>query len=280
MSQFSVVLIRPEGYVHSLGLAEVCETLAAALRDLGHQATITTNRLRSDHQNIVVGWHLLRTWPAGMASTPVIVYQLEQLSDREGWWTEQRKALLKTTSAVWDYSLENVVFLERQGIHARHVPLGGHPGMNRIACRPEDERDVEILFYGSMNERRAGVLHQIGSRGMVLRTLFNVYGPDRDQWIGRSKIALNLHYYDTQIPEQVRLSYLLNNGCFVISEGPSPYSGGLVTGDPDQIPEMCAYYLNRPQERREIAYQGHQLLPAMTESLLPVLTTSEAACAV
>jgi len=277
-TKFSVCLIRPEGYLHSLGLLEVCETLAATLRDLDHACTITTNRIRPDHVNIVVGWHLLHEWPSGAPMQSIIVYQLEQLSGREGWWSRDRELLLRSVPVVWDYSLDNILFLERRGLRAQHVPLGGNPSMDRIAHLPEDERDVDVLFYGSLNERRAWAIKAIRDRGVGLRTMFGVYGTDRDGWISRSKIVLNVHYYDTQIPEQVRLSYLLNNGCFVISEGPSAYPGGIVTGDLDQLPELCERFLANPAARREIAYQGRQKLPSMVDSLLPALAQLEAPC--
>lgn len=276
-TKFSICLVRPDGYLHSLGLLEVCETLCASFRDLDHPCTIATNRLQPDCVNIVVGWHLLHEWPTGMPPHSLIVYQLEQLSGQEGWWNQDRERLLRSV-IVWDYSLDNILFLERRGIHAQHVPLGGHPSMNRIAHLPDDERDVQALFYGSLNERRGQVLQQIQEHGVQVRTLFGVYGTERDTWIGRSKIVLNLHYYDAQIPEQVRLSYLLNNGCFVISEGPSAYPGGIVTGDLDQLPALCADFLANPAARREIAYQGSRKLPHMIDHLLPALAQLEVSC--
>ena len=52
-----------------------------------------------------------------------------------------------------------------------------------------------------------------------LRTLFGDYGEVRDRWIARSRVVLNIHFYDIKVAEQVRLSYLLNNGVLRVVGG-------------------------------------------------------------
>ena len=78
--------------------------------------------------------------------------------------------------------------------------------------------------------------------------------------IARSKIVLNVHSFDTPILEQVRISYLLNNARFVISEGPAgQFEEMIVVGDYDQLPELCERYLTDEPERRKIAETGFLL---------------------
>ena len=38
-----------------------------------------------------------------------------------------------------------------------------------------------------------------------------MFGEDRDRWIRRSTLCLNVHWHDWQPTEQVRLGYLLNS---------------------------------------------------------------------
>ena len=169
--------------------------------------------------NIVIGYHFLE--PEHIASfshAPFIFYQLEQLSVHEGWLTADRERVLRAASAIWDYSEKNVAFLRAKGFgNVSHLPLGYHPSFERIEHRPEGDKDVDVLFYGARNERRAAVLNQLRER-FWLRTLFGDYGEARDRWIARSRVVLNIHFYDMKVAEQVRLSYLLNNECFVLSE--------------------------------------------------------------
>ncbi len=56
------------------------------------------------------------------------------------------------------------------------------------------------------------------SAGLAVTALPGVYGRDRDAWIARSKVVLNIHYYEDKIHELVRTSYLLGNRKAVVSE--------------------------------------------------------------
>jgi hypothetical protein len=93
-----------------------------------------------------------------------------------------------------------------------------------------------------------------------LIALFGVYGDERDQWIARSKIVLNMHYSDRQIIEQSRISYLLNNQRFVVSEDSSvnPYGQAIVTAPYNRLVDTCCDWLKKPKERDEMALVGYE----------------------
>jgi hypothetical protein len=58
--------------------------------------------------------------------------------------------------AVWDYSARNVKRWARLGVRdVRHLPVGYVPQLSRI---PRDEENIDVLFYGSVNERRQEIL--------------------------------------------------------------------------------------------------------------------------
>jgi hypothetical protein len=149
--------------------------------------------------------------------------------------------------AVWDYSQENIEFLKNQGISARHLPVGYHESLEQIPQAAE--KDIDILFFGSLGDRRQAILAKLENTGKArVKTLFGVYGKQRDEFIGRSKILINIHYYSTKIFEAVRVSYLLNNRCCVVSEESSvyPYPGvniPLVTYD--SLAEKCLDILDK-----------------------------------
>ncbi len=169
---------------------------------------------------------------------------------------------LRAAPRVWDYSSTNVAFLSAKGCgNARYMPLGFSPRLERIVHTPV--KDLDIIFYGTANKRRGLVLESLSSR-CQLRVGFGAYGNDRDQVIARSKIVLNLHQFETAQLEQVRISYLLNNRCFVVSEisENNPYSDGLVFRNYDQIAECCLEYLQPEMEaeRTRIAEIGYEKL--------------------
>jgi len=271
-----VCLIQPHGYAHSIGLLEVCQLLAASFASLGWRAKVTVNQLEAGALNVVVGYHLLKPEDAALFSgRRVVIYQLEQATQSTGWLTAERLVLLQAASDVWDYSLENIAVLRQSGIkRVRELRLGFHPALRKIAQWQENAKDVDVLFYGSINERRANVLDALGKHCRV-KTLFGVYGDERDGWVARSRIVLNIHHYPSKIMEQVRLSYLLNNECFVISEESeqNPFGDGIVSAPYGDLAAQCEHFLADPVARSEVAARGLRLIEQrrMTAELAPLL---------
>ncbi|HEY2786789.1 MAG TPA: hypothetical protein VGJ05_17645, partial [Fimbriiglobus sp.] len=115
-----------------------------------------------------------------------------------------------------------------------------------------------------LNPRRVRVLNELSRRGHAVRTLFGSYGPSRDRFIARAKIVLNVHQFATAPLEQVRISYLLNNRGFVISErsDDTPYADGVAFCDYAELVDCCESYL-RPgmtAERERVASAGFATL--------------------
>src|SRR5262249_55443542 len=97
-----------------------------------------------------------------------------------------------------------------------HVPIGYVTELSRIpVAQPQD---IDVLFYGSLNERRNSILNRLSDAGLKVQVAFGVYGRQRDDLIARSKLVLNIHYYESKIFEIVRVSYLLANSKAVVTE--------------------------------------------------------------
>jgi hypothetical protein len=146
-----------------------------------------------------------------------ILYNLEQLPLRDEAWVRRYAALLGGFM-VWDYAAENIASLRQMGIGAAALlPLCHYPGLTRI---PQNRtKDIDVLFIGSLNERRRNMLARLQQAGMGVVSLFNKYGQERDGLIARAKIMLNMHFYEARIFEAVRVSFYLANGLCVLSEG-------------------------------------------------------------
>lgn len=256
MHKFNLVLAAPgdiEQYPHTQCFLEVAQLLRFGLRDLGHTVLLGTG-FREDCWNLVLGYHFFfgKPLPKGY---PCIVYQLEQLENEAG-WPPNNLETLRTADVVWDYSERNIDLLATQGIDAVHKPLGFHPQMKQIEVQPSPP--IDILFYGSMNERRMKLLKQLTNR-FKIKVLFGVYGAERDRWIGQAKLVLLVHYYETKLFDEVRLSYLMNNKVFTVVEDTQyrKYDDLLVFSDYDELEETCEFYVKRDQSRKELAARAY-----------------------
>lgn len=274
--RYAVLIVSPPGYVHAEALREVAECVAIGLARLGHDAELTTRQPLPDRRVIVFGAQLLER--AGIVlGDDAIVYNLEQVSPDSPWMTPALLAALRRTR-VWDYSQRNVAALAALGITALYVPLGWVPELARIGDGPDE---IDVLFYGSINDRRAAVLDGLEACGLRVAAPFGVYGAARDALIARARIVLNLHYYEARVFEAVRVSYLLANRRFVVSErgaepaDEAPYEGGLVFADYAGLIDACRRYVHRPAERAAIAARGEALMRA--RPIEPILAAALAA---
>ena len=118
---------------------------------------------------------------------------------------------------MWD-SLRNIEKWKAMNrLHApSHVPLGYVPELSQI--KASQAQDIDVLFYGSLNERRTAILIALKNAGLKVHTVFGVYGKQRDEVIARCKVVLNIHFYETRVFEFVRIAYLLANSKAGVSE--------------------------------------------------------------
>ncbi len=239
--KYRVVIIVPFGYVHSQCFTEVAFLIRNTLRDMEMDCDLTVNEMATDRINVVLGFHLLQNHES-LKKFRYIPYQLEQLSAIEGVFSPTVQQILSDASSVWDYSQENIAFLKQYGIQAKHVPVGFHRSLQQIV--QQKDKDIDVLFFGSLGPRREVIINQLmNAAGLRVKTLFGVYSKERDEAIARAKIVLNVHHYNAKIFEAVRVSYLLNNACCVVSEESSvyPYPGvGLALVPYDSLVQTCA----------------------------------------
>ncbi|MDM9628410.1 methyltransferase domain-containing protein [Rhizobium sp. S152] len=260
-----VWIVSPEGYQHSHAFDEVAETLSNAFAELGGSAPLV--RHPSEWQGrspIIFGANLLSAEAANVIPASSIIVNLEQAQQDSAWMKGHYIDMLKRFP-VFDYSGRNRQALQRFGVgHANLLPVGYTRSLTRIRHRPV--KDIDVLFYGSMNERRHEILHALGQRGLNVIHLFDVYGEERDSAIARSKIVLNMHYYETAIFEVVRVSYLLANGVCVVTEGEAgdpdiaPFADGLAIAPHSALVERCMELIADDRQREALAMRGFKIM--------------------
>ena len=266
--RFAVTVISPPGYAHSAAFDEVAEALVHGLRELGCDAVLGRDPALAGRRHIVLGANLVPRSGVHLREGSIL-YNLEQVEEGSPWLTPELLDLYRR-SALWDYSRSNADALVRCGLpRPVVVPIGYVPALTRIAPAPED---IDVLFYGSMNERRAAVLRELERRGARVHAAFGVYGEERDRLVARSRIVLNVHYYEAKVFEIVRVSYLLANRRVVVSERgcdpaeEAPFEGGIAFAPYDGLVDRCLRLLARPDERQRIAEAGFRAMSARQES--------------
>lgn len=259
--KFAILIVSPPGYIHSAAFNEVATTLHSGLKNLGHDSIITKIPF-PDRYNIILGCNLL---PSSNVNLPrhSILYNLEQISLDSSWFSSDLLQFFRNYP-LWDYSERNLKALTKMGItNVQHLPVGFTSKTSEL---PQVDQDIDVLFYGSINQRRKHIIDQLINKGIKVKVINGLYGYPRDQLIARSKIIINIHFYEAKVFEIVRISHLLANSKFVISEtGPDSedqqyFHPGLVFTPYDNLVETCLEYLDRPHDRKLIASQGYQLM--------------------
>lgn len=150
-----------------------------------------------------------------------IVYQLEQTTgnDESKWFRPVYIEHMKRAIQIWDYSLINYKNLKTMGLsNLEYVPLQYMETLDMFDTSIKKEKDIDVFFYGSMNERRQKIIEELQNLGLCVVSRNHVWAQERDDLIARSKIVLNVHYFESSLLETARLSYLLSNNCVVVSE--------------------------------------------------------------
>lgn len=193
---------------------DLAAALASALRLSGH--TVVFGDGIDGGRTIIFNATNACDWLPGDA----ILFNAEQVATGRN--------LIKNLSlfqshVVWDYSRANIDWLKSNGVgRAVLCAIGYVPEMEKI---PSVEPDVDVLWYGALNDRRQEVLYDLERAGLYVHRLDGVYGEQRDHWVARARVILNWHFEDKAIFEIVRCSHLFANRKAVVTE-----AGGL---DPD-----------------------------------------------
>lgn len=150
-----------------------------------------------------------------------ILYNLKQYSRQSMKGREDlRRAAVRYQ--IWDYSAANISRWNE--INPRfpvyYAPISFAPNLVKIARAGTE--DIDILYVGSLGPKRAEKLSAVGStpnHNSVI-SLSNVWGSQRDEFISRSKLLLNISNENANMTifEIVRVSYYLANKKAVICE--------------------------------------------------------------
>ena len=161
-----------------------------------------------------------------------VVYQLEQLNDKginqlkPGFtFTDTMRKLILNSFVTFDYTQINIRHYPPECKHKVHILIP--PVLNAPVFQHEYSvqavKDIDVLFYGSMNSRRniiLGKLRQgLARAGYNMTIVSSVFENELLRLILRSKVILNIHFYENSIFENERVhSALRFPNAIVVSE--------------------------------------------------------------
>tara|TARA_B100001559_G_scaffold147156_1_gene123328 strand:+ start:775 stop:1617 length:843 start_codon:yes stop_codon:yes gene_type:complete len=215
----NVCLIKPKNYIHYLALQELAELIHFSVLELGLKSQITFNYCDNNPstKNIVLGAHLLNDNLIEDIPENTIIFNTEQIESITENWKKKILNLARKNIIFWDYSQYNLDYLSKTiNIKGKLFQIGYQKELNRI--NHNIDKNIDVLFYGSINTRRENIINKLKDRKINVKTLFGVYGKERDDLIAKSKLILNMHMYDSKIFEIVRVFYLLSNSIPVLTE--------------------------------------------------------------
>lgn len=176
----------------------------------------------------------------------IIGYQFEQLFHGSPYINNHMKSWIRSKNEIWEYDLDNIDF---QATHFQITPKF-RPLLytNKLKTLTNNtDPDIDILFYGAYNARRETIMNHIKKENPKANIVWlrNNFNDSLDKYIERSKIILNIHFYETAIQEQVRMFYPLINGKCVLSEISSRnYYGNIIRqAPPEALAGACKYLL-------------------------------------
>ena len=202
----------------------VAHQLQALLAEFGFASEIISTRpLRGYGKDL----HIVLC-PQMYSSLPrnLIAVQMEQ-SISERWFDQRYLGLLKDALAILDYSKNNILYLTGRGIPYQrffYFPITMMPGYREKILGPEwdsggvSNKAYDVLFYGDVNKpRRQQMLSQLKQHFNV-KVIGNTFGEELINELCKSRVVVNIHYYDNALLETTRIHECLALGIPVVSE--------------------------------------------------------------
>lgn len=151
-----------------------------------------------------------------------IFYQIEQLGSvfltDKNFISRLKYSCLKSQQ-VWEYTnLTSHIYSKYCENKLKYVSmpfvLDKELGFNDLEW---NNLKYDIFFYGNKNERREKILKEL-NKYFKIKIGWGVYGEKKIEYIMKSKIILNLHYYEEAGLETCRFNEILNYNKLIISE--------------------------------------------------------------
>lgn len=181
------------------------------------------DKLYPDKENVWIVYNSAAAW---CLPEKFISYQTEQSGTH--WFSDKYRERLSKSIAVWEYCEANKFEYENKNISIVT------PG---VEIQPKVKKDIDLLFYGEINDRRKQAL-----QGINCKVVNNVMGGAMQSLLARAKTVLNIHYYEPNVFEIFRANECLSHNCNFVSEhsphGVKPYKDIVKFGELHELKHL------------------------------------------
>ena len=222
-SNFSNIFIYTTPYVKELAI-----TISEIFTINGINNSIHTSLVSENHINIVnnddnykIFIIAFQSFFTGQKSNLIqlkpytyILYQLEQVNTSEKYHNIIKPYIenfMNKSLLILEYNNGNYnMYKNIRNIHEVKLPIN-----SKLII--DNDKDIDLLFYGTMNERRKKIMDSYKKHFKIV-ILTDVFGNELQEYLKKSKIVLNIHYYENALLETCRINEVLRYGCKIISE--------------------------------------------------------------
>jgi len=211
------------------------------------------------HYDLNFVMRAFRPFPSERLSGVKIIYQVEEL------WNRRDRGHYDMAQG-YDIALEMYdenVKIPSGTTNVIYCPVGYSPVWE--SHLPEVEEDIDVLFYGSIIDRRLEFRRALGAAGFKTFFTDKHYGIERDKLIMRSKIVLNIKAHDLWSYGPMHCLPAQANKKFMLAEkadgGYGPFVPGVHFQEYDGIGDCISvirYLLKHDKERKEFAINAYE----------------------
>lgn len=207
---------------HTMFIAHLIERELSTIGILANITTLMPEEFNKDLYFVICAQMFSKLPPPEKR----IIIQMEQ-SVSSRWFNEAYLHALRNSLAVFDYSMQNLSFLEEHGVKypkTYYVPISCLPSYDKwlqdnTDVAPKIEaKEFDVLFYGDIhNERRSAYLTEL-QKHFKVQIIHDSFGAEIRHAIKNAKIVVNIHYYENALLETTRICECLSLGTKVVSE--------------------------------------------------------------
>lgn len=180
--------------------SEAASCLATSLRDIG----LSVEHVYEGGQPglmMVLGLFQTPTDPGLFPPDRTLLFNFEILNSQSVMVTQGYRELLNRYRVI-DYSDQNLVGRPPSAPATVIWPVVPLP---ITSLPPPSHRTTDLLFFGSMNQRRKLLLDRIERRGIRVERVAGAYGSELRPALARARVVLNLHFYEEAVFPPLRV---------------------------------------------------------------------------
>lgn len=193
-----------------------------------------------------------------------IHYNAEPLNQDRWKNSEEYWNILQNAWIIWNYcdSITNILKLDNRTKNKKIYTVPFYcPSLlsQQLPKILDNHRSKDVLFLGSINERRKRILRFLCHNGVNVTVGGRIWGDAYTDLIRQYKIVIAISFYDNRSDDDMyRISYLVGNGCLVFAERTCTCRdfenvyNCCITANVSIWPTLIRYLLLRPEIYRDL----------------------------